>query len=100
MSKFVVRVELHRASEAIYESLHKKMAAAGYYRQIASDNGVLFFLPTATYEQTFGKDFSAVQIRDHVKPIVNGVWNSSEIFVTKYLEAAWTGLPKTASKAA
>lgn len=76
------------------------MANAGYFQQILAESGVYYNLPTATYTQNFAEDFSAVQVRDHVKGIADNVWVASSVLVTKYVEAAWIGLSALASKAA
>ena len=47
---FSVRVELHRATDEDYEQLHAAMEQAGFSRLIASDDGVVYHLPTAEYD--------------------------------------------------
>ena len=52
MAMFSVRVELHGATWDDYEILHPAMEAAGFNRTIASDDGVVYHLPTAEYTMT------------------------------------------------
>jgi len=52
MSLYIVRVELHSATEDDYETLHSSMSEEGFSRIIKGDNGVLYHLPTAEYTVT------------------------------------------------
>jgi len=49
MSMFVVRVELHFAIEANYDTLHQAMRAAGFTTTIPAADGVQYQLPPAQY---------------------------------------------------
>ena len=49
MANFIVRVELHKATESDYEVLHASMAQQGFTRTIPGTDGSLFKLPTAEY---------------------------------------------------
>lgn len=49
MANYIARVELHAATYEDYESLHGSMQSRGYSRTIASDNGVVYKMPTGTY---------------------------------------------------
>ena len=49
MAKYLVRVELHSATWDDYERLHAEMANRGFSREVTSDSGGTFQLPTAEY---------------------------------------------------
>jgi len=52
MAFFTVRVELHQVpdhSHALYTHLHQEMARRGFSRQIVSDQGGKYQLPSAEY---------------------------------------------------
>jgi len=49
MAKFQVRVELHGATWDDYETLHAEMADRGFSREVTSDGGTTYQLPTAEY---------------------------------------------------
>ena len=100
MSQFKVRVELHQAAFDVYERLHQKLLVAGYQRLIVASDGSVYQLPTATYSQNFGPNFTAEQIRGHVAPIVQSVWRTFSLFVVRYDEAAWSGLTMVSRKVA
>jgi hypothetical protein len=46
---YVTRVELHGANEADYEKLHAAMEGKGFSRNIKGNDGLTYWLPTATY---------------------------------------------------
>ena len=49
MAVFIVRVELHEAAWADYETLHEAMGAERFGRTIRDDDGVEHQLPPAEY---------------------------------------------------
>ena len=55
MAQFTVRVELHRANQDDYDALHSAMEEEGFSRQIKSDDGTRYHLPTAEYNRTSNK---------------------------------------------
>lgn len=87
MADFTVRVELHNADSDDYDSLHEKMEAKGYSRQISA-NGTKYQLPTAEYCCT--KDLSASEVRDAVLDIAKKVKPSPDVLVTKSDGRAWS----------
>jgi hypothetical protein len=55
MSQFMIRIELHRATEPSYQRLHEYMAAEGIGRTIKASDGVTYHLPTGTYYVLSGR---------------------------------------------
>ena len=49
MTNYIVRVELHRATEEDYERLHDAMERQGFVRWVISDDSAPYRLPTAQY---------------------------------------------------
>lgn len=91
MASFTVRVEMQNADWDDYESLHKKMAAKKYYRQVEATSGKTYQLPDAEYVHTCStKDESAVA--DEVKAVADSVKKSSRVLVTKSSGRAIRGL--------
>lgn len=87
MSDFTVRVELHNADADDYETLHEKMNAKGYQKEITTD-GKTYKLPNAEY--VCSKDLSTSEIRDDVLRIANSVKPKSDVLVTKSSGRAWS----------
>ncbi|SIR83845.1 hypothetical protein SAMN05216509_5314 [Pseudomonas sp. B10] len=49
MAEYLVRVELFNANADDYNELHEKMKNKGLVRQIKSDGGVFYEMPSGTY---------------------------------------------------
>src|SRR5438034_883242 len=49
MAAFMVRVELHGATEADYEVLHEAMEEVGFSRKVQGESRTWYHLPTAEY---------------------------------------------------
>lgn len=93
MAVFIVRVELHGTkSLSDYDGLHQMMQLSGYLRQITSDDGRVFKLPSATYNREAGAPASASAICDQVKSIANKTHFQNAVLVTEMQECAWVGL--------
>ncbi len=58
--QYTTRVELHYATDDDYESLHDAMAREGFSRQITSNDGVTYHLPTAEYNYEGNRSRSQV----------------------------------------
>jgi hypothetical protein len=57
----MVRVELHHATDAVYQVLHFSMAGAGFSRILRSGRtGKLSYMPTGTYWTELSPDPYAV----------------------------------------
>ncbi|ENG0954564.1 hypothetical protein ABSL26_004412 [Yersinia enterocolitica] len=87
MADFTIRVELHDADSDDYETLHEKMNAKGYKKEISTE-GKTYKLPTAEY--VCSKDLSTSEIRDDVLRIANSVKPKSDVLVTKSAGRAWS----------
>jgi len=73
MAMFFIRVELHRATEQNYTILHAAMVRAGFLRQVTSDQGKTYHLPTAEY-------------------VIVGNYNANQVLTSAKSAAASTGL--------
>ena len=89
MSNFVVRVELHNASEADYEKLHKAMSVAGYKRHVVGGYGASYQLPSATYDKSTGSATPATVVRDQVQAIADSIRANAWVYVNRYDDSAW-----------
>ncbi|KAJ9430492.1 MULTISPECIES: hypothetical protein [Enterobacterales] len=87
MAEFTVRVELHGATSDDYEKLHESMGARGYSREVISDDGQWFNLPTAEYVAS--KSYTATQIRDEVRVVASAISQSNWVLVTESKERSW-----------
>ena len=81
MATFVIRVELHDATQADYAALHKAMAAAGCPQTITSSDGKLFQLPSAMYSAT--GNATASQVSEQVVAIAKRIKPSVWVIVSK-----------------
>ncbi|MGD1096674.1 MAG: hypothetical protein ABSB35_32350 [Bryobacteraceae bacterium] len=79
MSGFNVRVELHSATYQDYENLHGAMARAGFSRQILSDGGKTYQLPTAEYIKS--ADLTRIQVLNQAKAAANSTGKSSQTYL-------------------
>ncbi|WP_112197784.1 type V toxin-antitoxin system endoribonuclease antitoxin GhoS [Rahnella sp. NRRL B-41462] len=87
MAQFIVRVEIHSASSEDYESLHEKMKAKGYSREIQDGQGTWFHLPTAEYTAT--KSSNAFDVREEVRGIASSVKSGHFVLVTEVANISW-----------
>jgi hypothetical protein len=87
MAQFIVRVELQSANSEDYESLHEKMKAKGYNREIQDVLGTWFHLPTAEYTAT--KNSTASAVRDEARGIAGSVKSGHYVLATQVADIAW-----------
>jgi hypothetical protein len=93
MPDFTIRIELHGAVAADYDTLHERMERGGFRRHIdgASPDGTpgVWQLPTAEYDFTSSSTASAV--RDYAKGIADTVRSGSWCLVTQVdgTQRAW-----------
>jgi hypothetical protein len=90
MAQFTVRVELHRANQDDYDALHSAMEEKGFSRQIKSDGGASYHLPTAEYTRTSNK--SKKEILDSAAAAADTTGKKYGILVTKSAGRTWQGL--------
>jgi hypothetical protein len=91
MANFTVRVELHEATYADYETLHAAMEIQGFSRSIRGDNGQVYCMPWAEYNAS--GNLSSAQVRDIAQSVANTTGKSNAVFVTEAQSRAWAGLP-------
>jgi hypothetical protein len=90
LATFTTRVELHKAYEDDYEILHAAMEQGGFSRQITSDDGVTYHLPTAEYNYVGSKTRS--QVLELVKGAASGTNKKFAVLVTESNGRLWFGL--------
>jgi hypothetical protein len=87
MASFTTRVELHGASPADYEALHRYMAEANFSRLINGDDGVQYMLPTAEY-QSFG-NLTVTEVRELAEHAAARTGRTFWVLVTETVSRAW-----------
>lgn len=90
MSQFTVRVELHEAQWADYETLHSAMCGQGFSRHILGDNGLTYHMPWAEYDAT--SSLSSIQVLGIAQRVANSTGKRHAILVTESKSRAWSGL--------
>lgn len=90
MANFTVRVELHKAEWADYETLHAAMEAKGFSRVITAGDGKTYRLPWAEYNGS--ANLSSAQVRDIAREAANTTGKKNAILVTEAQVRAWVGL--------
>lgn len=90
--KYLVRVELHNATYADYETLHKAMAAKGFQRTIRAGDGALYYLPTAEYTAETSESGNQVWTAADSAAATTG--KSRGVLAVQYDGAWWGGLAK------
>jgi len=90
MAKYLVRVELHGATWDDYERLHAEIANRGFSREVTSDNGGTFQLPTAEYitETSVGLE----GVRALAAEAARTTGRRFGVIVAEYSRSAWVGL--------
>jgi len=87
---YTTRVELHRATDRDYETLHNAMRSEGFSRLIRSDDGLAYHLPTAEYD--YVGDRSIDQVLAAAKRAAETTRLNHGILVTKSNGRTWIGL--------
>jgi hypothetical protein len=90
MAKYLVRVELHGATWDDYERLHSEMANRGFSREVTSDNGGTYRLPTAEYVIQTSHDLEGLRARAADAAKTTG--RKYGVIVAEYSRSAWVGL--------
>jgi hypothetical protein len=90
VAKFTVRVELHRADDDDYETLHSAMEAQGFSRLITSNDGASYHLPTAEYNRS--GSLSRDDVLESAKTAAAKTGKKSAILVTESDGRTWSGL--------
>jgi hypothetical protein len=92
MAQFTVRVELHHANQDDYDALHAAMKEEGFSRQIESDKGTLYHLPTAEYNRDSGKSIN--DILSSAAAAADTIGKKYGILVTESAGRMWRNLKK------
>jgi hypothetical protein len=87
---YLVRVELHNASWADYQTLHAAMENRSFQRTIRAGNGVEYHLPTAEY--AVDTTASGEQVRAAADAAAATTGKAHGLLVVRYDMAWWTGL--------
>lgn len=90
MAKYLVRVELHRASWDDYETLHAEMEYRGFSREITGDNGRTYQLPTAEY--VIDTDSGLEGVRSLAASAAQATGRQFGVIAAEYSRSAWVGL--------
>jgi len=90
MSQFTVRIELHEAQWADYDTLHATMERQGFSRLITGNDGRTFQLPWAEYNGT--ANLTSSQVRDIALEAAKTTGKSNAVLVTEAVGRAWSGL--------
>ena len=90
MANFTVRVELHQANYADYETLHTAMEQKGFSRLITADNGQTYHMPWAEYNGS--GNLSSAEVRNIARTAANTTGKNNAVFVTEAQSRAWIGL--------
>lgn len=90
MAAFTTRVELHRADDDDYEVLHAAMERRGFSRQITSDGGKTYHLPTAEYNYSGSK--TRDQVLDLARAAASETNRKRAVLVTESNGRSWSGL--------
>ena len=90
MARFLVRVELHGASWDDYERLHAEMEYRGFSREVTSDNGRSYQLPTAEY--VIRTEVGLEAVRTLAANAAEATGQKYGVIVAEYSRSAWVGL--------
>jgi len=90
MANFTVRVELHQATYADYDTLHAAMEQKGFSRFITADDGQIYHMPWAEYNGS--GNLSCAEVRDIARAAANTTGKSNAVFVSESTRRAWIGL--------
>jgi hypothetical protein len=90
MAQFTVRIELHDAQWADYETLHAAMGRQGFSRLITADDGRTYQLPWAEYDRT--ANLTSMQLLGEAQSAANSTGKKNAVLVTESKSRAWSGL--------
>jgi len=90
MAKYLVRVELHGATWNDYEKLHSEMSYRGFSREVTSDDGGTYQLPTAEYVIQTSAGLEGV--RGLAAEAAKTTGRKFGVIVAEYTRSAWVGL--------
>ena len=82
MARFTTRVELHKATDEDYNTLHKAMEKFGFTRTIEGDEGKTYRLPTAEYNR-IREDLTINKVMDDAKEAASSTKLKYWVLVTE-----------------
>lgn len=91
MAQFTVRIELHDAQWADYNTLHAAMERQGFSRLIIGDGGHTYQLPWAEYDGT--GNLTSMQVLGIAQNAAATTGKTNSVLVTEATSRAWCGLP-------
>ncbi len=91
MAQFTVRIELHDAQWADYDTLHAAMERQGFSRLITADDGRRYQLPLAEYDST--ANLTSSRVLEIAQTAANSTGKRNSVLVTEAKSRAWSGLP-------
>lgn len=87
---YLVRVELHNANWADYDTLHTAMENRGFQRTIRGSIGIVHQLPTAEY--AVDTTASGERVRAAANAAAATTEKAHAVLVVRYDRAWWSGL--------
>lgn len=91
MAQFTVRIELHEAQWADYDTLHAAMAQQGFSRLITGDDGRTYQLPWAEYDRA--GNLTSMQVLGIAQNAAAATGKKNSVLVTEANNRTWSGLP-------
>jgi hypothetical protein len=88
--KYTTRVELHRASDDDYDTLHAAMADQGFSRQVEKSDGTSYHLPTAEY--SYDGSASRAKVLERAKTAAATTGRTYCVLVTESNGRSWYNL--------
>ncbi|HEX7287106.1 MAG TPA: DUF2622 domain-containing protein [Candidatus Angelobacter sp.] len=92
MPMFTTRIEMHDATWADYEKLHRAMEAVGFSRVITSDDNNRYHLPWAEYDVV--GPYTLDQVFNAASKAAATIGKKFAALVTEAVRRKWSGLPK------
>jgi hypothetical protein len=93
LATFTTRVELHRADDEDYETLHTAIEQRGFSRSITGADGVAYHLPTAEY--SYIGSMTRNEVLTLAKEAAGETNRKHGVLVTESNGRAWQGLTQT-----
>ena|SRR5579863_664127 len=91
MAQFTIRIELHEAQWADYDTLHAAMEPQDFSHLITGDDGRTYQLPWAEYDGTV--TLTNMQVLGLAQTAANSTGKKYSVLVTEAKSRAWSGLP-------
>jgi hypothetical protein len=92
MPSFTTRVELHRATNDDYDTLHEAMEGEGFSRTISTSDGATYHLPTAEYNRS--GNLTGNQVLTSAQRAAKKTGRKAAILVTESAGRCWSDLDR------